>query len=149
MIGDFILESREHLTQVEIQMMTLEKEPGDDEAINTVFRGFHTIKGLAGFLDFGDIREVAHETETLLDLARTQKLRITPSVVDIVLAAADFLKIWLKRLEMVLAGSDTGPAPEKLALLERIRRGALGEPDVAAGAPEFTAPAKTPRGKRR
>jgi two-component system, chemotaxis family, sensor kinase CheA len=147
MIGDFIVESREHLTQVEIQMMTLEKDPGDSEAINTVFRGFHTIKGLAGFLDLGDIREVAHETETLLDLARTQRLRITPSVVDIVLAAADFLKIWLKRLEMVLAGSEAGPAPEKLALQERIRRGALGEPDVAAGAPEVAAPAKTASGE--
>jgi len=131
MIGDFILESRDHLTQVEIQMMTLEKEPGDKEAINTVFRGFHTIKGLAGFLDLGDIREVAHETETLLDLARDQKLRITPAVVDVVLAAADFLKIWLKLLDAQLAKSDGGPAPEKLALLERIRRSALGGPNVA------------------
>ena len=139
MIGDFIFESRDHLTQVEIQMMTLEKDPGDSEAINTVFRGFHTIKGLAGFLDLGDIREVAHETETLLDLARNQKLRITPPVVDIVLAAADFLKIWLKRLEAALAGSAAEPPPEKGALLERIRRGAAAEPaedaatQVAAG----------------
>lgn len=136
MIGDFILESRDHLTQVEIQMMTLEKEPGDSEAINTVFRGFHTIKGLAGFLDLGDIREVAHETETLLDLARDQKLRITPAIVDIVLAAADFLKSWLKRLEAALAKNALGPAPEKLALLERIRCGALAEPDAVARVPE-------------
>src|SRR3954462_15681194 len=50
LIGDFLLESREHLTQVEIQMLTLEKDPGDGEAINTVFRAFHTIKGLAGFM---------------------------------------------------------------------------------------------------
>ena len=139
MIGDFILESRDHLTQVEIQMMTLEKEPGDSEAINTVFRGFHTIKGLAGFLDLGDIREVAHETETLLDLARDQKLRITPAIVDIVLAAADFLKSWLKRLEAALAKNALGPAPEKLALLERIRCGALAEPEAVARVPEAVA----------
>ena len=132
-IGDFILESRDHLTQVEIQMMTLEKVPGDGEAINTVFRAFHTIKGLAGFMDLNDIREVAHETETLLDLARNQKLRITPAVVDIVLAAADFLKVWLERLETTLTGGDPAPAPEKQALLECIRRGALGEPTVEAG----------------
>ena len=136
MIGDFILESRDHLTQVEIQMMTLEKEPGDSEAINTVFRGFHTIKGLAGFLDLGDIREVAHETETLLDLARDQKLRITPAIVDIVLAAADFLKSWLKRLEAALAKNALGPVPEKMELLERIRCGALAEPEDVARVPE-------------
>ena len=136
LIGDFILESRDHLTQVEIQMMTLEKDPGEREAINTVFRAFHTIKGLAGFMDLNDIREVAHETETLLDLARNQKLRITSAVVDLVLAAADFLKVWLKRIETTLAGSDAGPAPEKLALLERIRRGALGESDVAVAVTE-------------
>jgi len=136
LIGDFIMESRDHLAQVEVQIMTLEKEPGDSEAINTVFRAFHTIKGLAGFMDLNDVREVAHETETLLDLVRNHKLRITSAVADVVLAAADFLKIWLKRLEMLLAGGDAGQAPEKLALLERIRRGAFGEPDVAVAVTE-------------
>ena len=131
MVSDFILESREHLTAVEVHMMTLEKEPGDNEAINTVFRGFHTIKGLAGFLDFNEIREVAHETETLLDLARNQELRITPEAVDIVLAAADFLKIWLKRLETIQSGGELGSPPEKLQLIERIRRGARSELGVA------------------
>jgi two-component system, chemotaxis family, sensor kinase CheA len=127
-VGDFILESREHLAQIEIQMMILEKEPRDGEAINTVFRGFHTIKGLAGFMDLHDIREVAHETETLLDLARNQRLTITPVVVDIVLAAADFLKVWLTRLEAGLSGATPGAAPEKAVLLEQIRRGTQAEP---------------------
>lgn len=131
LIGDFILEAREHLAQVEIQMMTLEKEPGDTEAINTVFRGFHTIKGLAGFLDLGDIREIAHETETLLDLARNQKLTITPPVVDIILASADFLKVWLKRLETILAGGEAGSVPDKQGLLHRIRNREPGELDIS------------------
>ena len=141
MVGDFILESREHLTQVEIHMMTLEKDPGESEAINTVFRAFHTIKGLAGFMDLNEIRQVAHETETLLDLARNRKLRITSPVVDVVLAAADFLKVWLKRLEIILAGGDPGLAPEMEALLERIRRGAVGESEVAVEEVKVTASA--------
>jgi two-component system, chemotaxis family, sensor kinase CheA len=141
LIGDFILESRDHLTQVEIHMMTLEKDPGESEAINTVFRAFHTIKGLAGFMDLNEIRQVAHETETLLDLARNQKLRITSPVVDVVLAAADFLKVWLKRLEIILAGGDPGLAPEMEALLERIRRGAAGESEVAVEEVKVTASA--------
>lgn len=64
------------------------KEPRDSEAINTVFCEFHTIEGLTGFLALDETWEVAHKTETLLDLARNQKLRITSAVVDIVLAAA-------------------------------------------------------------
>ena len=47
--ADFILESREHLTAIEAQLLALEQDPQNFEAINTIFRGFHTIKGLAGF----------------------------------------------------------------------------------------------------
>ena len=51
----------------------LARDPGNLEAINTIFRGFHTIKGLAGFLEFLPIQRFAHEVETLLDLARNLK----------------------------------------------------------------------------
>jgi len=122
LLGDFILESRDHLTQVEIQIITLEKNPKEDEAINTVFRAFHTIKGLAGFLDLDDIREVAHETETLLDLARNHKLIISPAIVDVVLAAADFLKASLLNLEQRLRGGEPSAPPAKDSLLDRIHR---------------------------
>ena len=127
LLADFLLEARDHLIQVEIQIMTLEKAPEDREAINTVFRAFHTIKGLSAFLDLSDMREVAHETETLLDMVRSRKLRITSGIVDIVLAAADFLKISLAHLETTLLGSDAGPAPERANLVERIRCGARGK----------------------
>lgn len=141
MIGDFVLESREHLTQVEIQMMTLEKDPDDAEAINTVFRGFHTIKGLAGFLDLTDIREVAHETETLLDLVRNQELRITSTIVDAVLGAADFLKMWVSRLESTLAGAAAGPVPEKESILLYVRTVTSGGAEGSGSTPP---PVETP-----
>jgi two-component system chemotaxis sensor kinase CheA len=122
LIRDFILEARDHLAQVEQQMITLEKDSSEAEAINTVFRAFHTIKGLAGFLSLDAIREIAHETETLLDRARNHRLTISPEIVDVVLAAADFLKASLMHLEQGLSGADAGPAPEKEALVGRIRR---------------------------
>ena len=127
MMGDFIQESREHLAQVELQMMTLEKDPRNREAIDTVFRAFHTIKGLAGFLDLPAIRDVAHETETILDLVRKQQITVTSTVVDLVLAAGDFLKAGLQRLEARLAGVDVGEEPGTPALLERLRTGARGD----------------------
>ncbi|HEY2471460.1 MAG TPA: chemotaxis protein CheA [Terracidiphilus sp.] len=136
LLGDFILEPRDHLTQVELQMITLEKDPGEPEAINTVFRAFHTIKGLAGFLDLDDIRELAHETETLLDLVRNHKLIISPAIVDLVLAAADFLKASLLRLEQRLAGVEVGLAPEKQLLLSRINRASSDATEAPAPLPE-------------
>jgi two-component system chemotaxis sensor kinase CheA len=147
LMGDFVTESLEHLSQVEIQMLILEKDPEDKPAIDTVFRGFHTIKGLAGFLDLTDVREVAHETETLLDLARKGQLRISPAVVDIVLAAADFLKAWLNRITAVLEGQQPEQEPEKEALLVRIRAGAQpgGQSDTKPqAAVESAAPAPKP-----
>src|ERR1700685_1672488 len=74
LIGDFILESREHLTAIELQLLTLDQDPSNAEAIHAIFRGFHTIKGMAGFLDLDAVRDLAHEVETVLDLARHGKL---------------------------------------------------------------------------
>jgi two-component system, chemotaxis family, sensor kinase CheA len=138
LLGEFILESRDHLTQVEVQMITLEKNPEDVDAINTVFRAFHTVKGLAGFLALEEIREVAHETETLLDLARSHKLIISPPIVDLVFSAADFLRTSLLHLEQRLAGIEACPAPEKQSLLDRIRSTGAGPMEVPEPAQEQT-----------
>src|SRR5690348_3160265 len=78
LLSDFILESREHLATIESQSMVLEQSPSDQEAIHAIFRGFHTIKGLAGFLELAAIQESAHEVETLLDRARNGQVQITP-----------------------------------------------------------------------
>src|SRR5262249_18566855 len=67
LLSDFVLESGEHLAAVESQVLQLEREPHDAEALNAVFRGFHTIKGLAGFLELWEVQKVAHETEAVLD----------------------------------------------------------------------------------
>jgi len=59
LIADFIMESREHLASIEGQLLALEQNPDDSEPIHSIFRGFHTIKGLAGFLEFAAIQTVA------------------------------------------------------------------------------------------
>jgi two-component system chemotaxis sensor kinase CheA len=83
LVADFILESREHPTSIEQRLLTLEREPNDADAINSVFRGFHSIKGLAGFLELAAIQEAAHEVETALNLAREGEIAVTPAVIDV------------------------------------------------------------------
>src|SRR5579872_6986004 len=82
LLGEFIVEAREHLAGIENQALALEQNPENTDAIHTMFRAFHTIKGLAGFLDLGAMQAVSHEIETILDMARNAQLRITPVVID-------------------------------------------------------------------
>jgi len=121
LLNDFILESKEHLTSIELQLLTLDQDPGNGEAIHAIFRGFHTIKGMAGFLDQDAIREVAHEVETILDLARNGALPITAAVIDRILESKDYLNRCLTELETMLqTGKPPAPA-ENAALIEAIR----------------------------
>ena len=121
LVGDFLVESREHLSQIEGQMLVLERDPSAMEVIHAVFRAFHTIKGLAGFLDFQIIREVAHEVETLLDLARNEKLKVDSAVVDIVLESGDFLQKEINAVEVTLQSGTPLVVGNHLDLLGRIR----------------------------
>ena len=82
-------------------MLALETDPQDNEAINAVFRPFHSIKGVAGFLNLKDIHHLSHEVENLLDAARSGTLVISDGVIDIVLNAVDILKVLLGELEQV------------------------------------------------
>jgi two-component system chemotaxis sensor kinase CheA len=99
LLKDFIEEAREHLSNIELNMLALETNPGDMDAINEVFRPFHSVKGVAGFLNLRDIQELSHEVESLLDEARAGKLAITNAVIDLVLQAVDVLKGLLVDLE--------------------------------------------------
>ncbi len=133
LVTDFIVESREHLASIETQLLEVERNSSDTEALNAVFRGFHTIKGLAGFLELWTMQKLAHEVETVLDLARNSKLTITRGAIDVMLEGADHLRRWLVHLEAVLHHRTSAPPAEDAALLGRIRALVAGgsEPDAA------------------
>ncbi|HEV1284679.1 MAG TPA: chemotaxis protein CheA [Bryobacteraceae bacterium] len=120
LMSDFVNEAQEHLATIEAQVLILERDPTAHDPLHAAFRGFHTIKGLAGFLDLGDIRVVSHEVETLLDRARNQELLLTPAIIDVVLESADYLK---RAIACVQAGLPGKPAeaPPYDQLLERVR----------------------------
>jgi two-component system, chemotaxis family, sensor kinase CheA len=135
LIGDFLVEAREHLSTIEGQLLALERSPSDMEAIHAVFRAFHTIKGLAGFLDFQVIREVAHEVETVLDLARNEKLVVDSTVIDVVLESGDFLQTEVTSVEQSLQSGGALVIGDHRALVAKIR-------NLAAARTEVRPPAK-------
>jgi two-component system chemotaxis sensor kinase CheA len=137
LLGDFVMESREHLAGIEAQALTLERNPGDVEALHSVFRGFHTIKGLAGFLELWEVQRLAHEVETFLDLARNSKVAITSTSIDLVLQSADYLRKWLAHVSAGLSGAESEPPPPDEVLISNIQALAAGSPAQDPGSPQI------------
>jgi two-component system, chemotaxis family, sensor kinase CheA len=104
-LGDFVIESLENLGTIEVSLINLEQDPTDRETINGIFRPFHTIKGVSGFLNLGKINKMAHSAENLLDKARNGELRVEGPIIDIILESVDLLK---QMIEGVRSGLDTG-----------------------------------------
>ncbi len=121
MVREFLVEAREHLSSIETRVLELEQDAGSQECLNGIFRGFHTIKGLAGFLDFAVIQDVSHEVETLLDKARNGELAMTPARVDVILAAGDFIGAWLRHIERSGGGLESKEPDGAALLIERVR----------------------------
>lgn len=90
--NDFIVEAFEHIDDIENNAMSLEQHPDDMDIIHTMFRAFHTIKGLSGFVEHTIIQEVAHKTETMMDYCRKGELKVSTKIVDAILKASDYIK---------------------------------------------------------
>lgn len=91
-IGDFVIESRENLDQVERDLVALERDPTATETLANVFRAIHTIKGAAGFLGLAKLGAVAHAGESLLSRLRDGQLVIAPDIASGLLALVDHIR---------------------------------------------------------
>lgn len=87
LLQDFLMEAGEMLEDVDIKLVELEQNPEDGDLLNTVFRGFHTIKGGAGFLEAKSLVELCHKTENLFDKLRSHELTLNSDMMDIIMEA--------------------------------------------------------------
>lgn len=117
LIHDFIVESREHFEVAEAALLNLENDPGNEENLHQIFRSFHTIKGMAGFLNLSDISSLAHAAENLLDMARKGELMLTDANSDAAFASIDMLKGMLTDLEEAIT---SGSSPARPAQFEQL-----------------------------
>jgi two-component system chemotaxis sensor kinase CheA len=88
-LQDFLVEAGEILEQLSEELVELEQRPDDKDLLNAIFRGFHTVKGGAGFLQLDAMVECCHVTENLFDILRNGKREVTSELMDIVLQALD------------------------------------------------------------
>jgi len=127
LIMDFIAEGREHIESAEAGLLELESKPGDGEVLNQIFRAFHTIKGMAGFLNLSEIGSLAHSAENLLDLARKGELILASANTDVVFESIDMLKKMLAGLKESIESGEALPAQKDLPqLLEKLKASADG-----------------------
>ena len=104
LIGEFVVESRELLEKAEAALLALESNPDDSEAVNVVFRGFHTTKGTSAFLGLTRVSELAHCAESLLSRVRDSEIKCSGGYADLALRSVDMLKILIDGVHAALAG---------------------------------------------
>jgi len=132
LLRDFIAEGLEYIEEIEVNILNLENEPENKEYINTIFRPFHSIKGVASFLNLDKIRDLAHSLENLLDKARNDEISVSPALIDVVLDGADVLKTLIGGLREMLEGrkfDDSGiDIPSLKSRINKIEQGIDREP---------------------
>lgn len=145
LICDFISEAASHLDAAEAKLLVLEQCPTDSDAIDAVFRSFHTIKGVAGFLNFKQVGALAHAAENLLDQARQRKLEIHGAIANLIFAANDTMRCLIASVtEATKFGMPIPVNSELPTLIARLKDAARGEmPPTSDFARVITRPAKS------
>lgn len=117
-LQDFLVEAGEILERLSQQLVDLEQRPDDKNLLNAIFRGFHTVKGGAGFLSLTPMVECCHLTENLFDILRNGKRTVTSELMDVVLQALDSVK---DQFDIVTARGELPPVdPALIHALERL-----------------------------
>jgi two-component system chemotaxis sensor kinase CheA len=117
-LQDFLVEAGEILELLSEQLVDLEQRPDDYDLLNAIFRGFHTVKGGAGFLQLNALVDCCHEAENVFDILRNGQRKVTSDLMDIILQALDTVN---EMFTAVRAGQEPEPAtPELLKTLHEL-----------------------------
>ncbi|WP_027848004.1 chemotaxis protein CheA [Marinospirillum minutulum] len=114
-LQDFLVEAGEILELLSEQLVDLEQSPNDPDLLNAIFRGFHTVKGGAGFLQITPLVECCHNAENVFDTLRKNQRQVTPELMDTVLSALDAVNEMFETVR-----SDEMPGDADPALIEAL-----------------------------
>lgn len=104
LIGEFVAEANDLIARAEEALLSLEVDPEDMDAVGTVFRAFHTIKGTSAFLELTLLSEMGHHAESLLSRVRDKEIRYQGGYADLALRSLDMLKTLMHSVEKALGG---------------------------------------------
>jgi len=126
-LQDFLIEAGEILEKLSEQLVDLEQHPDDSNLLNAIFRGFHTVKGGAGFLQLEALVNCCHSAENVFDILRNHKRKVTSELMDVVLEALDYVNAMF---DEVRNREEPTPAPD--ALIEALDELAKPESESVA-----------------
>jgi two-component system chemotaxis sensor kinase CheA len=130
-IREFLIETHENLAQLDLDLVTLEKDPTERETLARVFRTLHTVKGTAGFLGLRKLQAVAHAAENLLSRLREGELVFNAEIASTLLTAVDAVRRMLEAIEM----SETDGESDFSALIRTLERLRAAEGGMQAPIP--------------
>ena len=110
-LQDFLVEAGEILEKLSEQLVDLEQHPDDSNLLNAIFRGFHTVKGGAGFLQLEALVNCCHSAENVFDILRNHKRQVDSELMDVVLEVLDHVNAMF---EQVRNREELTPAPDQL-----------------------------------
>jgi two-component system chemotaxis sensor kinase CheA len=132
LLSEFHAEALDHLQQIEAALLALDDKPDDPEALNSIFRSFHTIKGVSGFLHLVPMHTLTHEVESVLDLARNRKLKLTSAIITEILKSRDAVQAMVQQITVAL---EQGKTPSEVIpvshLIRAVKRVAAGDQSSA------------------
>ncbi|HJW02138.1 MAG TPA: chemotaxis protein CheA [Azospira sp.] len=139
LLQDFLQEANDLLSDVDNKLVDLEKTPDDRALLNDIFRGFHTIKGGAGFLSASELVTLCHLTENLFDRLRNGEMSLSLELMDIIMAATKGVRDMFGELS---GGVQPHPAPDELlnSLRHVLEGGAVAAPAAPAPVSVAVAP---------
>ena len=133
-LQDFLVEAGEILEQLQEQLVDLENNPEDSDLLNAIFRGYHTVKGGAGFLSLTELVDICHGAENVFDIMRNGQRTLTPELMDVILQATDVV---VEMFENVKAREPLEAADQELLdTLHRLSKPESEDEVVAAAEPE-------------
>ncbi|MEG7523034.1 MAG: chemotaxis protein CheA [Chromatiales bacterium] len=148
-LQDFLVEAGEILELLGEQLVDLEQQTDDYDLLNAVFRGFHTIKGGAGFLAIDSLVEICHKSEDVFNILRQGQRKITPNLMDVVLQVVDVVN---EMFDEIRGGEMPGHADS--GLIERLQFFAVPggeekeEPAVVAPSAQQSEPTPEPQSNK-
>jgi len=137
LLQDFLQEANDLLSDVDNKLVDLEKMPDDRALLNDIFRGFHTVKGGAGFLNATELVTLCHLTENLFDRLRVGEIELTAELMDIIMDATKGVREMFGELGQMVQPQPADPAV--IAALKGVLSG-----NAAPVAPSAAAPAAVP-----
>ncbi len=132
LIEDFIEESEEGITNTDEILLDIENNAEDPEKINSIFRTFHTIKGVAGFLDFDEIQTLSHKTETMLNRVRNGEIKLEGKALDVTFDSTEMMRQMIANVKSAVENSENvGSVPGLKELIRRLEAVISGDETIA------------------